>query len=274
MTVNPGFFSSYKPLPLVAALAAVPSFHSAAAESDASQNPWAFNLTLYAWLPGVDGKFSAGPFNKSVDSTFIDIAEELRNFPLAFMGRLEAHYERLGFYLDGNYVNLDFEPRFARGISRGLSSQLGVMEYGAMYRVFGPAASERIAHWDEKPRSNMLELYAGGRTLWLDNQVEFRGIGSASTGKSLTSPVIGARFTVQLSPKWFVLVDGNGGGFGVDSIDFAGSVLGLVGYRTTLFGMPASIEAGYKALRLDVSKRIIETDVTLSGPFLGLTGYW
>jgi len=143
-----------------------------------------------------------------------------------------------------------------------------------MYRVFGPAASERIAHWDEKPRSNTLELYAGGRTLWVDNQVEFKGIGSASTSKNLTSPVIGARFTVQFSPKWFVLVDGNGGGFGVDNIDFAGSVLGLVGYRTTLFGVPTSLEAGYKALRLDVSKRIIETDVTLSGPFIGLTGYW
>jgi len=143
-----------------------------------------------------------------------------------------------------------------------------------MYRVFGPAASERIAHWDEKPQSNTLELYAGGRTLWVDNQVEFKGIGSASTSKNLTSPVIGARFTVQFSPKWFVLVDGNGGGFGVDNIDFAGSVLGLVGYRTTLFGVPTSLEAGYKALRLDVSKRIIETDVTLSGPFIGLTGYW
>jgi hypothetical protein len=274
MTVKTGFFLSFKPVPLMAALAVISSFHGAAAESDAGQNPWAFNLTLYAWLPGVDGKFSAGPFNKSVDATFIDISEELRNFPLAFMGRLEAHYERLGFYLDGNYVGLDFEPRFDRGISKGLSSQLGVMEYGAMYRVFGPAASECIAHWDEQPRSNTLELYAGGRTLWLDNQVEFRGIGSASASRSLTSPLIGARFTVQFSPKWFVLVDGNGGGFGVDNIDFAGSILGLVGYRTTLFGVPASLEAGYKALRLDVSRRIIETDVTLSGPFIGLTSYW
>ncbi|CAI8729679.1 hypothetical protein [Methylocaldum szegediense] len=194
MTVNPGFFSSFKPLLLVAALAAAPGFDNAAAaaDSDASRNPWAVNLTLYAWLPGVDGRFSPGQFSKSVEATFIDISEELRNFPRAFMGRLEAHYERLGFYLDGNYVDLDFEPRFARGISRGLSSQLGVLEYSAMYRVFGSAASERIARWGEKPRSNALELYAGGRTLWLDNQVEFRGIGSASASKSLTSPVIGA----------------------------------------------------------------------------------
>ncbi|WP_156912768.1 hypothetical protein [Methylocaldum szegediense] len=79
---------------------------------------------------------------------------------------------------------------------------------------------------------------------------------------------------MEFSPEWFVLVDGNRGGFGVDDIDFARSILGLVGYRTTLFGMPASLEAGYRALRLDSSRRIIDTDVTLSGSFLGLTGYW
>jgi hypothetical protein len=270
-----GFFPSFHTLSFVGVLtaaSAVPG--TAAAEADAVRNPWAFNLTLYMWLPGADGTFSAGPLSKSVDVSFIDIAEKLRNFPLAFMGRLEGHYERFGLYVDGNYVDLDFEPRFERGISKGLSSQLGIMEYGAMYRLFGAPAAEQVGHWAEKTRSNGLEVYAGGRTLWLDNQIEFRGIASASASKSFTSPLVGGRFTVEFSPEWFVLVDGNGGGFGVDDIDFAGAVLGMVGYRTTLFSVPASVELGYKALRLDVSKQVIETSVTLSGPFLGLTGYW
>jgi hypothetical protein len=267
--------TAFKSMAAAVALTAASSFPGAGAkESDISQKSWASNLSLYMWLPGVNGKFSAGPFDKSVDASFIDIAGKLRNFPLAFMGRFEAHYERLGFYLDGNYMDLDFKPRFDLGISKGLSSQLGIMEYGAMYRLFGPAASERIARWSEKSRSNLLDLYAGGRTLWLDNQVEFRGIGSAAASKSFTTPVVGGRFTVEFTPEWFVLVDGNVGGFGVEDVSFAGSVLGLVGYRTMLFGVPTSVEAGYKALRLDVSQRIINTDVTMSGPFLGLTGYW
>jgi hypothetical protein len=275
MTIKGGLFSFFKVLTLVGGLAATFSIHGAeATEEGAVKNPWAFNLTLYGWLPGVDGDFSAGRFSKSVDTSFIDIAEELRNFPLAFMGRLEAHYERLGLYVDGNYMDLDFEPRFDQGISKGLSSQLGIMEYGVMYRLFGAPATELVGHWAEKTRSNMLEVYAGGRTIWLGNQIEFRGIGKASSSESLTSPLIGGRFTVEFSPEWFVLVDGNGGGFGVEDIDFAGSVMGMVGYRTSLLGVPASLEAGYRALRLDLKKRLIETNVTMSGPFIGLTGYW
>jgi hypothetical protein len=45
------------------------------------------------------------------------------------MGRLEAHYERYGFYLDGNYMNLELKPRFDR-ISQGINSELGIMDYG------------------------------------------------------------------------------------------------------------------------------------------------
>lgn len=244
------------------------------ADSKTSHGPWAYNLSIYGWLPGINGKFSAGPFSRSIDTSFIDIAGKLRSFPLAFNGRFEGYYERLGFYLDGNYMDMKFKPRFDGGISKGLSSQIGIMEYGAKYRLFGSSASEHIDHWDEKPSSNMLELYAGGRTIWLTNQLDFNGIGSASASKSATSPLLGGRFTVEFSPKWFVLVDGNAGGFGMDNVNFAGSVLGSVGYRTRMFGIPASVEAGYKALRLNVNKRVLETNVTMNGVFFGLTGYW
>jgi hypothetical protein len=139
------------------------------------QNPWAFNLTAYLWLPGVYGDFSAGPFNKSSNPSFIDIAGRMRNFPMAFNGHFEAHYERLGFYLDGNYFGMDFRPLLDQGYSKGLSTRLGIMEYGASYRLFGPSALQRVAHWDEKSSSNILDLYAGGRTIWLDNEAEFGG---------------------------------------------------------------------------------------------------
>jgi hypothetical protein len=71
------------------------------------------------------------------------------------------------------------------------------------------------------------------------------------------------------------LLDGNVGGFGVDNVNFTGSVLGAVGYRTRLFGVPSTVEAGYKALNIDVdSGGAVAADVTLNGPFVGLTGYW
>jgi hypothetical protein len=129
------------------------------------------------WFPGVNDDFSAGPLNQSVDANFIDIAGKLRNFPMVFYGHLEAHYERLGFYLDGNYMGMDFNSRLDGGISKGLSNELGIMDYGVSYWLFSSPAAEDVPHSEEKTRSNILDIYAGGRTIWIGNQLEFSSIG-------------------------------------------------------------------------------------------------
>ena len=275
MTVKTRFSPFFKPLALAAALATASSVHGAGTtEATLSKIPGLSISMTYLWLPSVDGNFSAGPFNKSSDFSFGDIAGKLRNFPMAFNGHFEAHYERLGFYLDGNYMGMDFRPVLDQGYSKGLSLRMGIMEYGASYRLFGPSASERVAHWDEKSRSNILDIYAGGRTIWLGIEAEFGGIGAVSNNKSVTVPLVGGRIIVEFSPKWFAKMDGSVGGFGVDNVSFTGSALGMVGYRTRLFGVPASVEAGYKALSVKVDKRILTADVIMHGPFIGLTGYW
>ena len=275
MTIIKSFFPFFKPLALVAALVTVSSVHGAeTAEGGAAKDPWGFNLTLYTWLPGVSGDFSVGPLDKSVDANFIDIVGKLRNFPLAFNGHFEAHYERVGFYLDGNYMEMDFKPKFDHGISKGMSMEMGIMDYGVSYRLFGSPASEIAAHWSDKSRSNSLDIYAGGRTIWLGNKIDFRNISSASANTSSTAPLVGARIITEFLPKWLLLLDGNVGGFGVDNVNFTGSVLGAVGYRTTLFGVPATVEAGYKVLNVQVNKGGATADVTMNGPAIGLTGYW
>ena len=274
MIVKLRFSPYFKPLALAVALATASNVHGAGtAEGDAVQNPWSFNLGTYLWLPNIDGNFSAGPFNKSSDFSFGDIVGKMRNFPMEFNGHFEAHYERLGFYLDGNYLGADFRPQLDQNISKGLSTRMGIMEYGATYRLFGPSASERVARWDEKSPSNILDIYAGGRTIWLGNEAEFGGT-SASSNVSITAPLVGGRIIVEFSPKWCASVDGSVGGGGVDNVSFTGSALGKVGYRTSLFGVPASVEAGYKALSVKVDKPILTADVIIHGVFLGLTGYW
>ncbi len=275
MIAIPRFSPYFKSLSVAAALAMAPNVHGAGTvESSAVHDPWAFNLTLYMWFPGVDGNFSAGPLSDSFSLSFIDIADKLSSFPMAFNGHFEAHYERLGFYLDGNYMGMDFEPHFDK-VSKGSSMELGVMDYGVSYRLFGSQASEHVAQWEEKSRSNILDIYAGGRTIWLGTEIEFKGVGSASGSKSFTAPVIGSRIVAEFLPKWFLLLDGNVGGFGADNVKFTAAALGAIGYRTTLFGVPSSVEAGYKALNINVdSGGAVAANVTLNGPFVGLTGYW
>jgi len=241
-------------------------------------SPWGFNLTTYLWLPGVDGSFSAGQRTGSVDVNFIDIVGKSRRIPLGFMGHFEVHYDRFAFYLDGNYLNIRLNPAFGR-VSEGINSELGLMDYGLMYRIFGAKASE-IRDYQGKKRPNRLDVYVGARTLWLDNSVSFSGPGSLiqrtpSSSNSFTSPLVGGRIAFDLTPNWYVLADINFGGFGVQSVDFTGSIMGEIGYRTTLLDIPVSLEAGYKAVRYRVDRDgPTATSATLNGPFIGLTGNW
>jgi hypothetical protein len=75
--------------------------------------------------------------------------------------------------------------------------------------------------------------------------------------------------------KWFLLLDGNVGGFGVDNVTFTSSALGAVGYHTTLFGVPSTVEGGLQVSEcVDIDKGGAAIDATMHGPFIGLTGYW
>ena len=249
-----------------------------AAEQSSPKGPWGFNLSSYLWTAGLKGDFTAGGHSGSVDASFIDIWGKSRRPPLGFMGRLEIHYERFAFYMDGNYMNIQLKPALGR-ISEGIGSEIGLMDYGLMYRIFGAPASE-LANQEGRKRSNVLDVYAGARTFWMGNSVTFSGpFGlaqrSPTTGRSFTSPVIGGRFGVDFTPNLFVLADVNFGGFGADNVDFTGGLMGMLGYRTHLFGVPTSVEAGYRAIRYNVDPHgPAAANATLNGPFIGLTGYW
>lgn len=265
---------------IVLSMIAFGRYSQAEETSPTANSPWAFNLSLYTWISGLSGSFSAGPLSRSVDASFIDLAENSRRFPIGFMGRFEAHYDRLGFYLDGNYISLAFDPKFQR-FGSGVDSELGVMDYGLMYRLVGPTADEApTLHGERRP--NRLDVYAGARTLWLDNSFTLAapGVGLSRTfamDHAFTSPQIGGRFIVDITQDLFLLTDANLGGFGADGVSFTGGVLGMLGYRLTAGDLPLSIQAGYKALRYEVNggERIpIRTRATLNGPFLGLTAFW
>lgn len=259
-------------LPALFALAAADPA-PAAPPQPSGPGPWAFNLDLYMWLPGIDGKVSARSLSRSVDKNFIDIVDASHSFPLGFMGRFEARYERFGLYLDGNWADLDFKRKTGpRGFaSVGLETELGILDYGVMYRVAG---LPDLSGWQGRAGPNRLDLYAGARTIWLDNTLTPQRLASVSASKSLTSPVVGGRMVVDFSRDWFVRIDGNVGGFGVQNVGFTGGILGGLGYRATLFDVPVAVEAGYKALRIDVSDKAVATKATLNGPFLGVTAFW
>ncbi len=138
------------------------------------------------------------------------------------MGRVEGHYDRFGLFLDGNYMDIALKPIFDN-VGSGIDNSVGILDYGAKYRIFGAIAADTPAYKNQR-RPNMLEVYAAGRTIWVDNSVTLtapvsRREANLHASDAFTSPILGGRFMVDFTPEIFMLVDANGGGFGVQSVD-------------------------------------------------------
>ncbi len=235
-------------------------------------NPWSFDLSLYLWLPSINASLSAGPLRASLNETVIDIWNDTKGVPLIGMGRFEAHYDRFGVALDANYFYLDFKPQRIAGADTDITTTLGLLDYTALYRITGEPRGD-LSAWAQKSTAPRVDLYAGGRTLWLKNDID-RPLLNPSSKDTLTSPIVGARALFDITPKWMFLIDGNAGGFNVQNVKFTGGAYGLLGYRTTIYNVPTTLMFGYKLLYYNVDSSKITTTATLHGPVIGLVASW
>src|SRR5262245_58462699 len=74
-------------------------------------SPWAFSLGLYTWLPAVDAELTSGNLETEIDESLFDILDATKGVPLSIGGRLEAHWKRLGVFVDTNYFLLRFREQ-------------------------------------------------------------------------------------------------------------------------------------------------------------------
>jgi hypothetical protein len=141
------------------------------------------------------------------------------------------------------------------------------VEFGLQYRFLDTASPQ-------ERRGVALDAYAGGRYSYLDIDLDTRGAPSVNRNTDWVDPIVGGQVTFGLTERFFVLVRGDIGGFGVGS-DFAWSALGLLGYRWQGAGLEWAILGGYKALSQDYTSdsgaRRFQWDTTMHGPILGLS---
>jgi hypothetical protein len=138
----------------------------------------------------------------------------------------------------------------------------------------------RIVDWqwgegeDGRPLRLAVEPLAGMRWSYLRAEVELSGGGvinlpQADRSKSFVDPIVGFRIGSGLSEKWLAFVAADIGGFGVGS-DYSWNIQGYIGYRMRLFGVPAVLNLGYRALHQKYEDGDFKWDITQHGPILGL----
>jgi len=249
----------------LAALALLAGATSGAAQSTDAPDTgdrWLVRIAPYLWATSLDGNATVAGIESDVDLSFSDILEDLS---LAGMLLADVQKGRFGVAVNTVYARLtpenDVGPFEIKTTSDML--QLGVAPY---YRVvdwtYGTTASG-------EPLRLIVEPEAGFRFTYLRAELDVRNGGpTVDESESWVEPLIGSRVGLDLSDRWNLTAEANVGGFGIGS-DLAWNAQAFLGYRTSLFGLPTTLAAGYRALHQDYDHNDFEWDVTMHGPVLG-----
>lgn len=228
-------------------------------EDTAPPDDWEFNLApLYLWAVSLNGDMTTKGNTNPVDVNFSDAIGGLSAvFTVHFEG---LHKSRWGFLTDVAYVKLSGDQNTG-GPTLHVNFENFLGELAGLYR-FGEG-------------SHLVDALLGIRYTVLKPKI---GIGNIpqqfSQTENWVDPIIGARYTWNISDRWKLMIRGDIGGFGVGS-DFTWNAAGLIDFK---LWKCVSVMAGYRALYQDYKDGSgideFKYDVTMHGPILAFNINW
>jgi hypothetical protein len=245
----------------LAMLGATPAAAQSPDTAPAPQDKWVFRVAPYLWATAMDGNARVGRVEADVDVPFSDILKDL-----SFGAMLAADVQRGNIGIGVNALYARVSP----------DNEVGPIEIDTTSDTvqLGVAPYYRILEWtyrttaSGKPMRLVIEPEAGFRYTYLRAELEIRRGPTVDKSESWVEPIVGSRFGLDLADHWTLAAEANVGGFGVGS-DFAWNVQGFLGYQFTVFGVPTTLAAGYRALHQDYDHNNFKWDVTMHGPVLG-----
>ena len=219
-------------------------------------------VTPYVWALGIFGAIGVMGNRFDVHVTARDIVDHLH---AGFMGALEGAYRRWSAEIDVTYLKVEDlfivpPPPVPPGTRVNAVAKQAVFEVQAGYQVSHTAPLA-------------VDALIGGRRWILDNAVTLSADAQPATTLTLnerwTEPFVGARASIDLSPRLLLQLHGDVGGFGVGSRS-SWQALGTLRYRIS---SRWSARAGFRDVGInfkDDNKRFLY-DVNYRGPIVSVT---
>lgn len=220
----------------------------AAAAPQAAPSPLRCEFTVSAWLMGMDGTMGVRGQTVDVSASFGDIVDSSDSI-VSYAGRLELGSAAFAGFVDAFYADLEVDDLSgSAGFANvDIEFEQAIVDFGIMFRVSEWKPSGDAA---KNPRSYTVDLYAGGRYAQLDVDLQPASLPGVSGGEDWLDPIVGAKLVAPLAEHWHVAINGDIGGFGVES-DFTWSATALAGWDFSIGELPASITLGYRAIGWD-----------------------
>lgn len=246
-------------LPLIVALVLVlGGLATQAQTATQGTDGWHCDLDIYAWGAGLSGDVGPGIKQYHAHVTFSDI---LKNLKFAAMFHFDARKDKWGVMVDPIYVKLGKTVDSPRGLPIDVNLQQFIVGVAGFYRLY------------QTPESSF-DLTFGGRYNELKTDLTPRGFPTYNKSFTWIDPVVGFKGGVKLSKVWSFGYRADVGGFDVGSrLTWSG----VVRFDAQL-SKSVSLGIGYIALHNDYEKdqdrRKFIYDMTMSGPYLGVSFKW
>jgi hypothetical protein len=222
----------------------------------ASPEPWAFSVTAYGWISGLNGK--QGLFGLPDIDVNLKFRDVLPALDFAASGIVEARKGAFGFVGEANFVKISDKGRGPAGF---VGLKLGSTAFFGL-----AAATYRVAEGDW----GNVELIGGAKIFSYSNKVTLTAPGPlpvliGNESRTWVDATFGVKARYNLSPNWFLTgwaMAGAGGS------DYHWDLLGAVGYQ---FSPTWSASVGYRAIGVDYKSARFSYDMIQHGPILGVT---
>lgn len=231
---------------------------------------WHAILRLGLWAMNVDGDASARDYDVDFSMDFGDL---LDNTNFAFMGGLEIGKGKWAVVFEGMIAQLENDQHFNHTLPRGRTIEGGADISLDMY-IADLALGYRL--WDiplgDGKSEMMLSITpaVGLRYTHMSVEVNPDRFESRDSSQDLWDPYVGGRVNLQISREVAWRTDASVGGFGVGS-DLTWSAQSFIDWR---FHRSMELNVGYRAMYWDYKDGDFELDLTMHGPWIGISFHW
>jgi hypothetical protein len=246
-------------------------------------NPWIFGGTIYLYVPFATSDSTIDGLPPSENHRFFSSSTHLTNL---YAGAAELSLSKGDWGLFGNIAGssvgfkgtlLREDPRFPTREDRTGYFHDAVIsgQYGLSYRLLGRPLD--LATWARGTQPLALDLLAGAQTLWASSSVSTQRI-QASVSTTLTSPLVGTRFSWDVADRWNLGLGGSVGGFGVSDTHLTWQADLSVAYRFRMGDVPGAVTLAFRVQGMNFETgsgdHYFKLNETLFGPMLGFSMYF
>ncbi len=218
-----------------------------------STDSWLFLVAPYVWVFDAKGDVTLGDTSTSVNLDFFDDVAE--NFDKGYEFHVEAVKGKWRLIFDPTYLKTTTDEAIF-GFAATQTSTSRLVELKVEYNITKPLAvllGARYTSQQQRIKIPQLALSKQERDNWWD-------------------PVIGLRYSHQITSKWRWVSEFDMGGFNVgDSSDFTWNLSAIISYQAF---DKTQLAFGYRVIDVDYDQgggaRTFEYNIRSQGPLLGV----